>query len=206
MPLTTQEAVDLLDHKASAKRRQGAKRLRALADPATAPAVRAALEREVRDSRTWETQYQMIMALAMTGTRSDARLLRDLAVQPRRATMVNAALGDAVVRLDRAFEHDVTPVLWCLDQPVTGLDDGALRAVAMLRLRFAPEVTATVLDRLETEPADSYLRFYSAVAAAGWQGERVDAFLRGCEASPREDIARAARESLAGRYIKFGVL
>ncbi|MET9289479.1 hypothetical protein [Nocardia beijingensis] len=86
--------------------RRGAKRLRALADPTTAARVRAALEREVLDKRTWETQYQLIMALGTTGSREDVELLKTLALQPRSATMVNAALGDAIVRLGRDVEND----------------------------------------------------------------------------------------------------
>jgi hypothetical protein len=206
MPLATQEAVDLLGHKASAKRRQGAKRLRSLADPTTASAVRAALEHEVRDPRTWQTQYQMIMALATTGGRADVPLLKDLAAQAREATMVNVALGDAIVRLDRDHEHDPTPVLWCLGQPVTLLDDGALRAVAMLRLRFAPDITEALLDRLDVESPHSGLRFWPAIAAAGWTGSRVEAFLQACASGPREDVAGAAKEALAGRHVKVNPL
>jgi hypothetical protein len=206
MPLAAEQAVELLHHPASPKRRQGAKRLRALADPATAWAVRAALEREIPDPRTWETQYQLIMALAMTGSREDASLLRDLAAQPRETTMVNAALGDAIVRLDRDHEQDAAPVFWCLDQRVSLLDDGALRAVAMLRLAFAPDVVEALLDRISVEPATSHLRFWPAIAAAGWAGDRVGSFLRACAASPRDDVARAAEEALAGRFLKVSPL
>jgi len=206
MPLTARDAVVLLDHKASTKRRQGAKRLRTLGDPATAAAVRAALEREALDPRTWETQYQMVMALGMTGTRGDVPLLRELAAQPREAIMVNLALGDVIVRLDRDDDSDATPVLWCLDQQVDSLDDGALRAAAMLRLRFAPEVTKALLLRIDAEKADSHLRFWPTIAAAGWTGEHVAGFLRNCAVSPRTDVAGAAAESLAGRYTKVNVL
>jgi len=206
MALMVEEAVDLLRHRTSTKRRQGAKRLRALADPACAGAVRLALEREVQDPRTWETQYQMIMALGVTGTRDDVPLLRRLVGEKRDTSMVNTALGDAIVRLDRDHEEDVTPVLWCWDQSVDGLADGALRAVAMLRLHFSPEALDALLDRVEGEPEASHLRFWPAVAAAGWTGPRVEAFLRACAASSRDDIAAAATQSLEGRYMKVNPL
>jgi hypothetical protein len=204
--LTAEEAVALLGHASSATRRRGAKRLRALAATDTAPALRAALAREVRDPRTWETQYQMIMALAMTGTSDDVPLLRSLAEQSRAATMVDVALADALVRLGREHEQDATPVFWCLDQPGDLLADGALRAVAMLRLTFSDDVVEAILDRVEAEPAASPLRFWPAVAAAGWSGVRVEAFLHACAAGPREDVALVAKESLAGRYRKVNPL
>ena len=206
MSLTVQEAVELLEHRTSVKRRQGAKRLRVLADPDSADAIRLALEREVLDPRTWETQYQVIMALGATGTRDDVPLLRRLVGEKRDAEAVNTALGDAIVRLDRDHREDVTPVLWCWDQSVDGLSDGALRAVAMLRLRFPAEALNALLDRVDGEPEASHLRFWPAVAAAGWTGPRVEAFLQACAASPRDDVSAAAIESLDGRYMKVNPL
>jgi hypothetical protein len=123
-----------------------------------------------------------------------------------RPRWVNAALGDAIVRLDRDYEQDATPVFWCLDQQVDLLDDGALRATAMLRLTFTDEVVEALLHRIDPESAHSHIRFWPAIAAAGWTGDRVDAFLQDCATSPREDVAFAAKESLAGRYMKVSPL
>ncbi|MEV6973227.1 hypothetical protein [Kitasatospora sp. NPDC093806] len=69
MASTLDKAVEQLGHRLSPKRRSAATRLRRLADPAAGPPLLEALEREVRDSRTWETQYQMVMALGMCGHR-----------------------------------------------------------------------------------------------------------------------------------------
>ncbi len=63
--------------------------------------------------------------------------------------MVNVALGDAVVRLGREVDNDPAPALWCLHQDVELLADGALRAVAMLRLNFPDTAVADVLDYAE---------------------------------------------------------
>ncbi|WP_405166762.1 hypothetical protein OG203_17665 [Nocardia sp. NBC_01499] len=203
MTLARDEALALLTDPLSARRRRGAKRLRALADSTTAAQVRTALEREVLDKRTWETQYQLIMALGMTGDRGDVELLKTVALQPRSATMVNAALGDAVVRLGRAVDDDPTPALWCLQQDVELLADGALRAVAMLRLNFPDTAIADVLDYAEAHFHDlnhKYLPYWPAVAAAGWSGPRVHAFLSRCSQDNRQIIADAAKDALNGRY------
>jgi hypothetical protein len=50
----------------SPKRRSAAKKLRKLGDPVAGPALLEALKHELPDPRTWETQYQMIMALDVT--------------------------------------------------------------------------------------------------------------------------------------------
>ncbi|WP_233289190.1 hypothetical protein [Kitasatospora sp. MBT63] len=93
-----------LGHRLSPKRRSAASRLRRLADPAAGPALLEALQTEVRDARTWETQYQMVMALGTCGHRPALGLLRDLARRPFEATAVYVALGDAIVRLSTPEE------------------------------------------------------------------------------------------------------
>ena len=200
--LTSEQAVLLLQDAKSAKRRQGAKRLRVLADRATAADVADALVKEFQDPRTWETQYQLVMALGATGTSAQVPMLQALATQPRKATFVNAALGDAVVRLGRADVSDPAPLLWCLSQGVPQLDVGALRATAKLRLRLDESTVEDVLDHvdLQDEDADRDVRFWTAVAAAGWQGARVQGFLTTCTTSNLEILAEAARGALDGRY------
>ncbi|MFF2554175.1 hypothetical protein ACFVUS_24465 [Nocardia sp. NPDC058058] len=203
MTLTRDEALALLTDPLSARRRRGAKRLRALADPATAAPIRTALEREMLDRRTWETQYQLIMALGMTGGRDDIDVLKRLALQPRSAFAVNAALGDAIVRIGRETDNDPTPALWCLRQDVELLADGAVRAVAMLRLDFPDTAVAEVLDYAEAHFDDlnhRSLPYWPAVAAAGWSGPRVQAFLRRCSQDSRQLVADAAKDALHGRY------
>ncbi|MCU1647478.1 MAG: repeat protein [Nocardia sp.] len=205
MRLARDEALALLTNSLSARRRRGAKRLRALADPTTAAQVRTALEREVLDERTWETQYQLVMALGMTGGRGDVEQLKRPALQPHSAG-VYVALGDAIVRLGREFDNDPAPALWCLQQQDVRLADGALRAVAMLRLSLPDSAIDDVLDYAEAHFLDrnhAYLPYWPAVAAAGWSGPRVRAFLGRCSQDSRQIVADAAKDALNGRYGKY---
>src|SRR5690242_7767306 len=94
-------ASELLRDKRSPRRRFDAKKLRALADPSAGPALLDALHRELRDSRTWETQYQMIMALGTCGWHPALPDLRRFARRKLQSNMVYVALGDAIVRLAR---------------------------------------------------------------------------------------------------------
>ena len=204
--LTMDQAVAQLDDKTSPKRRAAAKRLRRLAATAAGPSLLRALQREVRDPRTWETQYEMVMALGACDHRPAVPFLSDLARRRLDVETVYAALGDSIVRLRGAEEGISAPVRGCLDSGTPSLADGALRAVAMLRSVPDPETVDHILDFLE--PLESYdgLRFGAAAAAAGWPGERVRAFLESCAAGPRQDVAAAASSSLEGKYQTYGLL
>jgi hypothetical protein len=207
MALTRDEALDLLGHPRSPQRRRGAKRLRDLADASTGTAVRTALEREVGDARTWETQYQLVMALGATGSPADVNWLKDLACQPREATMVNYGLGDAIVRLGRRHPDDPEPALWCHHQDVDLLAEGAQRAVAVLQLALPSDATAVVFaeaDRRLSDPdhPNDEHGVWALIAAAGWSGPQVEAFLERYVDDHRTGIAHAAQQARQGRYRK----
>lgn len=203
MPLTLAEAVGQLADRSSAKRRSAAKRLRALADPYAGPALLDALRTEIGDPRTWETQYQMIMALAACHHAPAVELLEQLGEQQDDYTMVGVALGDALLRIEWATEHTLTTVDRYIASGPPGVTDGTFRAIAILRLVPDDELLGRIIafaDRLDlTDP----LRFWVAAAAAGWNGPNVEAFLRSCLTSSRNDLVEAATDSLNGTYKKY---
>lgn len=199
-------ALDLLTHSLSAKRRSGAKRLRKLRCVEAGPALLAALRNEVRDPRTWETQYQMIMALAESNYKPALPFLEELSEQAFEATMVYTALGDAIVRLGRSSVEDAGPVLRLLDSGNERLTDGALRAVAMLRLRLDQASVARIVAFASGLPMADGQRFWVAAAAAGWRGPAVEGFLQECAQSPRADVREAATAAAQGRYGRWSPL
>jgi HEAT repeat protein len=73
--------VEQLASPQSAKRRSAAKKLRKLKAAEAGPALLAALERELQDARTWETQYQMVMALGECGHRAALPFLEARAIR-----------------------------------------------------------------------------------------------------------------------------
>ncbi len=184
----------------SPKRRSAAKKLRKLGDPIAGPALLDALKQELPDARTWETQYQMVMALAHCGCTEAAPLLQTLAHEKFDATMVLVAVGDAYVRLRRCSDSDPAPVfeLFAVKNDESLLD-GALRAIAMLRMRFEPEVTASILEQVVARKSEG-LKFWAAAACPGWSGAAVDYFLDQCALSPREDVRNAAADAKLHKY------
>lgn len=186
--------IEQLSDKRSARRRAAAKKLGAAGDPAAGPALLAALRAEVEDSRTWETQYEMALALGLTGHREALPFLRELAGRPFTATMVYVGVGESLVRL---ADDPAGEVLWCLGQGPDMLADGALRGMARLGLVPEEPVRDAILDVVERTPQEHHLRYWPAVAAGGWPGRRARSYLKKCARGPREDVAEAARASLA---------
>lgn len=132
----TPSLIEQLKHKSSAKRRSAAKKLRKLKAKEAGPAVLEALKKELQDKRTWETQYQMIMALGESGNTDSLDFLQPLAKQEFEATMLYVAIGDAITRLIYLMENSshkaIAQMLSNTENPL--LSDGILRAIAMQKL------------------------------------------------------------------------
>lgn len=197
------DLTDQLHHRLSAKRRSAAISLRKLGDIAAGPALLDALKEEIKDERTWETQYQMIMALGHSNYVDAFPLIQILAHEKFKATMVLVAIGDAYVRLKRRAEDDATPLREVLAiRNDEGLHDGALRAVAMLRMRFNQADTDAII-RDVTKRKSERLKFWLAAACPGWSGTSVDQFLDECALSTREDVRSAAEDAKRKKYRKW---
>ena len=110
IPMQELDLIQQLRSTHSPRRRSAAKKLGKLAVSAAGPALLDALKRELPDKRTWETQYQMIMALGHCEYREAASLLQILAHEKFEATMVLVAVGDAYIRLRRRSDNDSVPL------------------------------------------------------------------------------------------------
>jgi hypothetical protein len=165
-----------------------------------------ALKHELTDPRTWETQYQMVMALAHCGYTEAGPLIQILAHEKLDATMVLVAVGDAYVRLRRRSDSDPGPLFEIFAvRNDEALLDGALRAVAMLRMRFEADVTASILEQVVARKSEM-LKFWTAAVCPGWSGAAVDGFLDECARSPREDVRNAAVDAKIHKYRKWNPL
>jgi HEAT repeat protein len=196
-------AIADLQARRSPHRRSAAKRLRKLKDPAAGPALLAALQKELQAVRTWETQYQLLMALAECEYRPALPYLQQLAFQPFEATVLYTALGDTIVRLGRSHEQDPSPILWAMGTQNPDLIDGAFRGMAMLRMTPDKQSVAAIIQYVSALPVDDPVRFWVAAAAPGWRGPDVERFLTDCARSSREDIRSAAIAAEQGKYQRW---
>jgi hypothetical protein len=203
-----ESAIAQLTHKRSPKRRAAAKRLARLRDPAAGPALLAALQKEMRDRRTWETQYKMIMALGLCSWTPALSYLWELTQEHFDATMVYLGLGDAIVRLGRVSSDDSTPVLRLLATGNDMLIAGAAQAAAMLRLKLTPRAVEQFIAQALRVPTWHPLRGMVALAAAGWSGPHIEAFLADCADDSRTEswVQRIARAAQQKRYAEYDPL
>jgi hypothetical protein len=200
------ELIELLKHYRSPKRRSAARRLRKLKNNQAGEALLEALKKEVQDTRTWETQYQMIMALGECGYRNALPYLCELSSWKIEATMIYMALGDAIVRLGEEYEDDPKPILRIMKSGNEMLIDGAFRAMAMLHLKLDPKSVRKIIDYASKLGVNDSRRFWVAAAAAGWSGEHVKEFLESSSESTHDYVRYAAKASLEKKYQKYNPL
>lgn len=200
------EIVAQLGDKKSPKRRYSAKRLRKLKDVDAGSSLLAALEIELKDLRTWETQYQMIMAIGECGYKPALPFLNELTKQDFEATMVYVAIGDAIVRLSIENERDTAPIFKLLDTGNEMLIDGALRAMAMLKMVPSDSHIEKIINYVATRELNQGIHFWVVAAAPGWSGAKVEEYLDYCAKSPREEITSAVNLARKNKYKKWSSL
>lgn len=117
--------IEQLSHARSPIRRAAAKRLRKLDDAAAGPALLAALNEELKDDRTWETQYQMIMAIGHCDYKEALPYIRSL-ISRQIGGMVEFAIGDTMLRLSRAHDTDAEAAIVFIECDKQLLAQGAI--------------------------------------------------------------------------------
>jgi len=198
--------IDLLKHTRSPKRRSAAKRLRKRGDTSAGKALLSALRKEIEDLRTWETQYQLIMAIGECEYVEALPFLKDFADQPLEATMIYVGLGDALVRLQIQSLNDGEPIIELMESGNEMLIDGAFRAMAMLRMVPSAVHVQKIIRFVSALPLDHGNRFWPLAAAPGWQGDEVDTYVAECLRSDRNDLREAAELAANRKYKKWNPL
>jgi len=201
--------IEQLQHKSSPKRRAAAKKLRKLKANEAGPALLTALKKEVQDKRTWETQYQMIMALGESGYIDSLDFLIQLSKQEFDAPMVYLATGDAITRLVYFEKKSIHTMIEIIEDEKNNplFVDGILRAIAMLKLiPDDNDIDSLILYGNSLKINDNN-RTWIASAAAGWlNSKNADDFLQTCIKSNNQQTKKAAEAALNKKYIKWSVL
>lgn len=195
-----------LGDKKSPKRRSAAKKLRNLKNVDAGPFLLAALETELKDVRTWETQYQMVMAIGECSFKPALPFLNELADKEFEATMVYVAIGDAIVRLAIKNESDSIPIFKLLDSGNEMLIDGALRAMAMLKMVPSNGHIEKIINYVAARELNQGVHFWVIAAAPGWSGAKVEEYLDYCAKSPREEITSAVALARMNKYKNWSPL
>jgi len=191
------DQIDLLENKSSIKRRAAAKKLRVAKDINACIHLSKALTKEVNDKRTWETQYQMIMALGELGCKESFQLLNSLLYKDFEP-MVYVALGDAITRIESGSNFDL--LISSIQNNQKAIFEGCMRAIAMLRLVPHHNIIELVITFASK---NDEVKFWVAAAAAGWNSSIVKAFLFDCLNSCSDELCKAAQASINNKYLKW---
>jgi hypothetical protein len=205
------EAYALLQDSRAQKREAGAKKLRKLNVPETGEALFQALQKELRDKRTWSAQYNLIIAIGVVGCEPALPFLWELAGQKHDAAILYMALGDAIFRL--SLQNKSVREAWqeVLQTQNPRLLYGALRAIAMLKLVPDDEIVRDIMAVAEQpEFVDSVrghlgdktgLRYWVVLASANWRPELVRDFLLRCQVV-NTTLRLNVEDVLKGKLIK----
>lgn len=155
----------------------------------------------------------MILALGFCEYRPALPFIWELARRETEHTTLYHGLGDAIVRIGHDSASDMTPVFETIDNGRFQLINGALQAMALLRMIPSESEIIELLRIAELPAAVQAVRGYPndprglrqwvAAAAAGWPRELVLEFLNRCLPSTDHQLQLAAEQSLKGRYVKW---
>lgn len=197
------QLTEQLHSKASTKRRSAAKKLRKLKAKDAGPALLETLKSELKDKRTWETQYHMIMALGESGYTDSLNFLQQIAKQDFEATMVLTAIGDAVTNLERLKNHKLTSLGKWIDTNNQALIEGGIRTLATNQL-IPDEILIRKIISYAQKSGGGNVDFWAAAASPSWPTQLTKKFLEHClEYSLLDDTKKAAEAALKGKYLKW---
>jgi hypothetical protein len=149
------------------------------------------------------------MGIAECGFAEALPFLKSRIGQNAAATILDAGIGNAIVRLTHKGKEDASSVLAIMASGDLTMLSGAFQAMAMLRLVPPADQIDAILAFLDEygESSTLTLHFWPAAAAAGWgHHPKVEPFLKACLQSPREDVREAAGLSLKGKYKNWSPL
>jgi hypothetical protein len=198
-----QELIQQLESKASAKRRSAAKKLRKLKTTSAGPGLMQALEKEIKNPRTWETQYHMIMALADIRYLEALPLLYKITEINTDATMIHTAVGDAITTLEFYREQKIKTLPLWIKSDKKPLAEGGFRALAMHKIVPSKELIQEIINYVE-KPENENAMFWVVAASPGWPMELTSDFLKYClKNSKLEDTKKAAKAALENKYLTW---
>lgn len=195
----------------SAKRRSAARKIRQSGDPEAGPALLAALRKELGDQRTWETQYQMIMALGHC-LHFEANEFLEALSHEGRIESVQSAIGDALFRLSGGADGDLRKAVEFIERGDPELIHGAFQAMAMERVVPSDENQAQrILDygcSLKLGQND-WAVIWLLRTVPGWPAELVEPLLndwRTVDFKSQQQIHGAVELAHKRKYYKWSPL
>ncbi|MBK9563900.1 MAG: hypothetical protein IPO37_01450 [Saprospiraceae bacterium] len=164
-------------------------KIRKIKDPIYCPLLLDALSTEIHKN-TWETQYQIIMAIGETKCHNALEFLYSI-LNIKLEPMVRLALSDAITRI----EQDDSFLINAIELKDKELVEGAIRAIALEHKKLSNSKILKLLNFLESIN-DTETVFWLAAGAPGWDHSEIKANLIKWAESENYDLSRAAKSAL----------
>jgi len=201
--ISLNELTAQLKSKSSTKRRSAAKKLRKLKCQQAGSLILSAIETEIQDTRTWETQYHMIMALSDSSYCDALAYLKKLSLKSHSSTMVDLAIGHAITNLEFIKFGEIKSLQEWMTSKKTMLLEGAFRALTMHRITPNNEVIKDSIKYAADSKNDGLI-FWLTAATPKWPKKLTISFLTFyAKGALLNDIKKAAEAALNGKYLKW---
>ena len=131
---TVEEVIGKLNSTKSAERRRAAKEIGKHNLRSLGPELFESFLKEQADSRTWETQVEMMIALGVVELKSALPEIERIVQANSPNGMIAYAAAQTLVRIKRSSLQDANPVIELLKQSRLALASGALCPLAYDRM------------------------------------------------------------------------
>ncbi|HVU99128.1 MAG TPA: hypothetical protein VHE34_28090 [Puia sp.] len=213
--MTKAEIISQLTSNKSSDRRRAAKEIGKQKLIDVAEQLFDAFIEEIKDLRTWETQYHMILSLGLIDYKLASKYIDPIVYKNKSHDMITYAAAQTHVRLKRISPSDAKPIIELLRFGGLSLVDGALTPLAYDKMQPCDDEILELItlswnlhqhrDRLGNEQAYCDPRYGLVAACAGWNIELTSKFLRHCIDTSETDkaIRSIAENSLRSKYSKL---
>ncbi len=164
------------------------------------------LKKEYDKKKSWQFIVEIIDVLGEIKVIEAKDFLYDICKKNSNHDMITSHAATAYCRISRTNINDVSAVLELLTFGGFSVMNGALTSLAIDRIIPNADETSIILNNVinfEPKYEKGYIdvRVGLVVAAAGWKGDNVKAFLEDCiQNTPYEPLKKMALMSLKGKY------
>ncbi|MCZ4222510.1 hypothetical protein [Pedobacter rhodius] len=199
----------------SSERRKGAKEIAKYNVVELGESLFNAYLKESQNTKTWETQVEMILALGLINYKKALIIISKIVLLNTPHSMVSYAGAQTYIRLKRRSLKDAKPIIELLKTGSLSIVDGALNPLGYDKMMPSAEEIKTLIklswdlhkhkDRIGKELAYCDPRYGLAAACAGWNKQLTFDFLNHCLETSNGDTAllNVAKNSLKQKYIKL---
>jgi hypothetical protein len=211
----TESLKEKLHSKKAPDRRKAAREIRKANAAELGPDLLQAYEREALDSRTWETQKEMLLSLGAIGYKPALAVIEPILRGNAAHDMVTIAAAESYVRLKRQSPADAGPVIELLKRGSLSVAEGAVTPLAYDAMNPSTEQINEIIqlcwdlhrhpDRVGMEHGLADPRYSVAAACVGWPAELTRPFLEHCLQTAGRDtpLIYVAENSLKGKRVKL---